>query len=110
MNDPEASFESLLGQLSNCPGVSKEVLDQCQGRYDAGREQFRDEDGRPLYLNRDNAAEGQEEAADGINYAIMECLRRASEGKEHKRDLALSAAHHFAMAHFALMRLRAADG
>jgi len=110
MKDPETTFESLLTQLSRCPGVSDEVLDQCERRFDAGIDLFVDGDGNPQYLHRDNAAEGQEEAADGINYAVMECLKRSAEGKEEKRDLALQAAHHFALAHWALMRLRAADG
>lgn len=110
MTDPETTFESLLAQLSHCPGVSDEVLDQCERRFDAGVDLFVDGEGRPLYLNRDNAAEGQEEAADGINYAIMESLRRAANGQEDKRDLALAAAHHFALAHWQLMRLRATDG
>ena len=86
------------------------MLDQCERRYEIGIDLFVDDEGQPLYLNRDNAAEGQEEAADGINYAIFEALKRAAEGKEDKRDLALAAAHHFALAHWQLMRLRAADG
>ena len=110
MTDPETTFESLLTQLSHCPGVTDEVLDQCERRYDAGVDLFVDGEGKPQYLHRDNAAEGQEEAADGINYAIFEALKRAAEGKEDKRDLALQAAHHFALAHWALMRLRAVDG
>ena len=110
MTDPETTFESLLTQLSHCPGVSDEVLDQCERRFDQGIDLFVDADGNPQYLHRDNAAEGQEEAADGINYAIMEALKRSSQGKEDKRDLALAAAHHFALAHWQLMRLRAADG
>lgn len=110
MKDPETTFESLLTQLSRCPGVSDEVLDQCERRFDAGIDLFVDGEGKPQYLHRDNAAEGMEEAADGVNYSIMECLKRDAEGKETKRDLALQAAHHFALAHWALMRLRAADG
>jgi hypothetical protein len=110
MKDPETTFTSLLTQLSRCPGVSDEVLDQCQDRYDAGITTFISPDGQPAYLTRDNAAEGMEEAADGINYAVMESLRRAANGQEDKRDLALSAAHHFALAHWALMRLQAVDG
>lgn len=110
MTDPETTFESLLTQLSHCPGVSDEVLDQCERRYELGVDAFVDEGGQPLFLSRDNAAEGQEEAADGINYAIMEAVKRAAGGKEDKRDLALAAAHHFALAHWHLMRLRAVDG
>lgn len=110
MTDPETTFESLLTQLSHCPGVSDEVLDQCERRFDQGLDLFVDGEGQPLYLTRDNAIEGQEEAADGINYAIMESLKRAAAGKEDKRDIALQAAHHFALAHWALMRLRAVDG
>ena len=110
MRDPETTFTSLLTQLSRCPGVSDEVLDQCQDRYDIGITLFVDEDGQPLYLNRDNCAEGQEEAADGINYAIMESLRRAAHGHEDRRELALAAAHHFALAHWMLTRLQAVDG
>lgn len=110
MTDPETTFESLLTQLSRCPGVSDEVLDECQRRYEIGIDEFVDDEGRPLYLSRDNCSEGMEEAADGINYAIMESLRRAARGQEDKRELALQAAHHFAMAHWVLIRLRAVDG
>ncbi len=110
MKDPETTFESLLTQLSRCPGVSDQVLDQCQDRYDAGIDTFVGPDGRPAYLTRDNAAEGQEEAADGINYAVMESLRRDANGQEDKRELALAAAHHFALAHWMLARLQAVDG
>jgi hypothetical protein len=111
VTDPETTFDSLLDQLGRCPNIPEGILEYCAFRYEKGIEEFVDEEGNPLYLSRDNCIEGMEEAADGVNYAIMESLKRAAEGKEDKRELALDAAYHFAMAYSVLTRLRAvADG
>ena len=109
MTDPEVTFESLIAQLSECPDVEAAVLDHCRERYEAVKAIFVDEAGAPLYLTRDNAQEGMEEAADGINYAVMESLKRAAVGKEERRETALSAAHHFALAYLYLARLQSAE-
>jgi hypothetical protein len=108
--EQNSCFESFMEQLSRTPAVTEYFIAQCVARYQAGIDEFVDEEGSPLYLTRDNCAEGLEEAADGANYAIMESLKRFEEGKDEKRDLALKAAHLFAQAHFTLLQLQGADG
>ena len=111
MTDEEMNcFESFMEQLSRTPAVTEYFIAQCVARYQAGIDEFVDEEGNPLYLTRDNCVEGLEEAADGANYAMMESLKRFDEGKDEKRDLALKAAHLFAQAHFTLLQLQGADG
>lgn len=75
----------------------------CEQREEAGREEFGD-----AYLYRDNAAEGLEEAADGLNYCHFVVERTRAEGGDVERaqHLATIAAQHFFLAHQALQQLR----
>lgn len=82
-----------LARLAALPEVSTEFLEQCYAREVAGREYF-----GLKFLNRDNAPEGMEEAADGANYAFFEILKSRRENGPDKEDRALRAAYHFAMA------------
>lgn len=70
----------------------------------------REREGRRLYglryLGRDCAFEGMEEAADGPNYAAMELLRARRAKEDEEWALALTAAHHFALAYQALAAMR----
>lgn len=69
----------------------------CQRRERAGRDYF-----GFRYLDRDNVAEGAEEAADGANYAYFEMLQARRLGLDPEEDLLLSAAQHFALAYASL--------
>lgn len=75
----------------------------CRARELAGRVKF-----GFAYLDRDNAAEALEEAADGINYCLMEQLRyERAGGDEHAKADLYEAAHYFALAYGALQHARA---
>lgn len=77
----------------------------CEARERHGRVHF-----GYAYLDRDNVAEGAEEAADGVLYALLDTLRAKREGEDENIDLALTAAWHFAEAYQTLLCLRAKRG
>jgi hypothetical protein len=95
---------SFYQQISDFPGVGPHVILAALLRERAGRSQF-----GLKYLGRDNAAEGQEEAADGVNYCAFEWLNDRRAGTEDIAPDLLIAAHHFALAHAALERRRHRD-
>ncbi len=97
----EDAMVDWLEQLAALPEVHDHFIQTCRAREFAGRETF-----GSAYLGRDNIGEAWEEAADFANYAFFEVLNRRAEGKDDRMDLALIAAHHAAMAHLALLRLR----
>ena len=102
-----SSDEVMLGfyqRISDFPGVGPHVILAALQRARAGRAHF-----GLKYLGRDNAAEGQEEAADGVNYCAFEWLNDRREGTEDVDPDLLDAAHHFAQAHAALERRRHRD-
>ena len=73
----------------------------CEARELAGRPRFKHQ-----FLNRDNVAEGLEEAADGALYAHLDVLKAKRAGEDGDVDMALIAAHHFYEAYAALLHLR----
>lgn len=91
----------FYGPVMALPGVGPGIIVQAQARERDGRGEF-----GLNYLSRSNPEEGQEEAADGLNYAAFDwlCDRRA--GIEEIDPDLLDAAHHFALAHAALERRR----
>lgn len=97
----EEAVADWLNQLAELPDVHEHFTAICRHREMTGRRIFGD-----AYLNRDNIAEAWEEAADLANYAFFEALQRRNQGKDDRMDLALMAAHHAAMAHLTLLRLR----
>lgn len=72
-----------------------EFRGHCEQREHAGRESFGYE-----YLRRDNPTEATEEACDGAIYMYLDGLRCLREGKEEDADVRLTAAFHFAKAHY----------
>lgn len=95
------NFETFFGRLSALPGVVPAFVFQCRTRELAGRDVF-----GFRFCDRDNAAEGQEEAADLALYAHLHILRARREGRTEQLELALTAAHHAAMAWVALEQLK----
>lgn len=72
----------------------------CLNRERAGRTHPKGAFG---YLDRDNAMEGREEAADGANYAAFEEMKQRRAGKDPSTWL-MVAAMHAAQMHEAFMR------
>jgi len=101
----DSTFSDFLRQLSPLPGVTGRVVQHSQARERAGRTEFGLE-----YLSRNNPLEGQEEAADGLNYSFFETLKDIRAGEQEIDPDLLDAAHHFALAHAALDRRRARKG
>lgn len=97
----EGALAEWLGQLEGLPDVHEHFTATCRSREMMGRRLFGD-----AYLTRDNISEAWEEAADLANYAFFEVLQRRDQGKDDRVDLALMAAHHAAMAHLTLLKLR----
>lgn len=60
----------------------------------AGRDRFGFQ-----YLRRDNAIEAMEEASDGALYMYLDGLQAIRDGVDEEKDVALTAAYHFAQAH-----------
>lgn len=75
----------------------------CETREEVGRQTFGD-----AWKTRDNAAEGLEEAADGLMYAYFAAERARLEGDDYEAalQLAVIASRHFFLAHQALAELR----
>lgn len=95
-----------LAHLEEPPADWLAFRRHCEHREEAGRAEFGDE-----YLRRDNAAEGLEEAADGLNYCHFAVERARHEGHEGHEvakalQLAAIAGHHFYQAHQALAELQ----
>jgi hypothetical protein len=81
--------------------------DHCEARELAGRPKF-----GLQYLDRNNAKDGLEEAADGGNYSFFDIHQLRRDGfDEDVVAWDLNAAYHFAMAHHCLRQsLAARDG
>lgn len=92
-----------LAYLDEPPADWMAFRRQCEAREEAGRDHFQD-----AWRTRDNAAEGLEEAADGLNYCHFAVERTRAEGGdvEQAQHLAIIAGHHFYMAHQALAKLQ----
>lgn len=105
----DTTFAKFFTQVGRLPDVTADFVDHCEDRERAGRPIF-----GHRFLARDNAAEAQEEAADGANYCFMADLRyrrSAGDAAEPGADPELlTAAHHFALAWAALHRYRDAQG
>lgn len=99
----EAMFPGTIARFpSPPPDWFKSFMAACSRRERIGRPTF-----GYAYLGRDNPTEGQEEAADGANYAFFDMLVAIREsGDPDEIDTALTAAQHFARAYEALAKLR----
>ena len=84
-------FRGRLEGIPNTPGAA---LDHARQRELAGRKEF-----GLRYLDRNNYAEGREEASDGVNYSMYAWLRGRRFGVEDIDPHLLAAARHFALAH-----------
>ena len=97
----DANLAAFQAEVAKLPSVNAGILIDSHRRERAGRVEF-----GLKYLGRDNAAEGLEEAADGLNYAYFCWLNDRRAGTEEIDPDLLTAAHHFALAHQALERRR----
>ena len=97
----DKSIVAFLTHVAKLPGSPAAAIKHAQKRERAGRTEFGLD-----YIGRGNAAEGCEEAADGINYAFFEWLNDRRAGTDDIDPNLLDAAHHFAQAHAALERRR----
>jgi hypothetical protein len=73
----------------------------CINRETAGRDRF-----GYGYLEKDNEAEGLEEATDGANYAMFSVLKARRAGDYEDEDVALTAVYHAFKMYEALDHLR----
>lgn len=96
----DQTMREWLGKLSELPGVSPVFIRQCAARERAGRDTF-----EHRFLDRDNAAEATEEAADLANYCLMAWLKSRRDGRPIDEAAALDAAYHAALAYNALRRM-----
>lgn len=92
--DSDENIVTFRAQLEAIPDTPSDALNHAYRRTVAGRKEFGLE-----YLNRDNCAEGREEAADGQNYSMYHWLKGRRYGVEEINPHLLSAARHFALAH-----------
>lgn len=103
----EAIFPMSVLYGDDAPGPPAWFLQlelACQQRYEVGHEEFGYSEFN--YLGRDNATEGQDEAADAANYAWFELLRQRQQGQEEEWATALTAAYHAAKLYEAMAYLR----
>lgn len=97
----DENLTAFLTRVAQLPEITPAAILHAQRRERAGRKAF-----GLSYIGRDNDAEGQEEAADGLIYAALSWLNDCRNGTEEIDPDLLDAAHHFAMAHAALERRR----
>ena len=97
----DETMAAFFDQLAGLPGITAAALLHGLNRERAGRKEF-----GFAYLGRDNPAEGQEEAADGLIYCALDWLNDRRAGTEDVDADLIDAAHHFALAHAALERKR----
>lgn len=95
----DETMGEFFARLADLPGITAPALIHAQQRERAGRKEF-----GLRYLGRNNAAEGCEEAGDGLVYSALEWLNDRRVGIEDIDPDLLDAAHHFALAHAALER------
>ena len=101
----DANFNAFFRQLLALPGVERSFIAHCRSREVAGRDTF-----GYAFTNRNNAAEGLEEAADLAIYCYLSLLHARREGRREHVELALEAAQRAGEAHELLLRLRDAEG
>lgn len=92
--DSDENFERFAQFLRAVPGLPEAAIAHAHRRLVAGRAEF-----GLTYLTRDDCREGQEEAADGHNYAFFEWLRDRRHGVEEIHPSLLMAARCFAEAY-----------
>lgn len=99
----DSNIKAFFDELSEVPGIDPAFVRVCIDREKEGRSEY---GMRYLGSNRSNPMEAVEEAADLAIYSYLHLLKCERDGTPEKREYAITAAYHAAMAYSALMSLR----